>query len=105
MTSGLQVLTLSLTSSIFGIVFERLRQFSLVINMEKCVFAVDSLEFLDHVVSAQGARAIISYVKAVEKKPPPTTIRELQVFLGLGNFYRRFLSGRHVAASDGHLQR
>jgi hypothetical protein len=74
-------------------VFERLRLFGLVINLEKCVFAVDSFEFLGHVVSAQGARPITSYVEAVDQRPPPTTIKELQVFLGLVNFYRRFLPG------------
>jgi transposase InsO family protein len=75
------------------VVFERLRLFGLVINLEKCVFGVDSFEFLGHVVSSQGARPISSYVEAVEKRPPPTTIKELQVFLGLVNFYRRFLPG------------
>jgi hypothetical protein len=74
-------------------VFERLRLFGLVINLEKCVFSVDSFEFLGHIVSAQGARPITSYVEAVERRPPPTTIKELQVFLGLVNFYRRFLPG------------
>jgi hypothetical protein len=74
-------------------VFERLRLFGLVINLEKCVFGVDSFEFLGHVVSSQGGRPISSYVEAVEKRPPPTTIKELQVFLGLVNFYRRFLPG------------
>jgi hypothetical protein len=62
----------------------------LVINLEKCVFAMDSLEFLGHVVSSQGAKLVTSYVEAVEKRPPTATIRELQVFLGLVNFYRRF---------------
>ncbi len=74
-------------------VLERLREFGLVINLEKCVFAVASFEFLGHVVSAQGARPNTSYVEAVEKRPPPSTIKELQVFLGMVNFYRRFLPG------------
>ena len=43
-------------------VFERLREFGLVINLEKCVFAVASFEFLGHVVSAEGAKPITSYV-------------------------------------------
>jgi hypothetical protein len=75
------------------LVFERLREFGLVINREKCVFAVGSLEFLGHQVSAEGARPLCSYVEAVEGSPPPSTIKELQTFLGLINFYRRFLPG------------
>jgi hypothetical protein len=55
----------------FRCVLERLRSFGLVVNLEKCVFAVDSFEFLGHVVSAQGAKPIASYVEAVEKRPPP----------------------------------
>jgi hypothetical protein len=62
------------------LIFERLRQFGLVINLEKCVFAVDSFGFLSHVMLAQGARPITSYMEAVEKRPPPTTIMELKFF-------------------------
>jgi cleavage and polyadenylation specificity factor subunit 1 len=75
------------------LVFQRLRQFGLVINREKCVFGVKEFEFLGHLVSAEGAKPLSSYVEAVEKRPPPTTVKELQVFLGLVNFYRRFLPG------------
>jgi hypothetical protein len=75
------------------LVFARLRQFGLVINREKCTFAVDTFEFLGHQVSAQGAKPLRSYVEAVEKRPPPTTVKELQMFLGLINFYQRFVPG------------
>jgi hypothetical protein len=44
-------------------------------------------------VSGQEARPLTSYVEAVGRRPPPTTIKELQVFMGLTNFYRRFLPG------------
>ncbi len=54
------------------VVFERLRLFGRVINLEKCVFAVDSFEFLGHVVSAQGARPITSYVEGGGKKATTT---------------------------------
>jgi hypothetical protein len=75
------------------LVFARLREFGLVINREKCTFAVDTFEFLGHQVSAQGAKPLCSYVEVVEKRPPPTTVKELQMFLGLINFYRRFMPG------------
>ncbi len=50
-------------------------------------------EFFGHLLSAEGAKPLSSYVEAIEKRPPPTTVKELQVFLGLVNFYRRFLPG------------
>ncbi len=74
-------------------VFTRLRDFGLVINLEKCVFCVQSFEFLGHHVSCQGARPVVSYVEAVDKMEAPTTVKELQIFLGLINFYCRFLAG------------
>jgi hypothetical protein len=77
-------------------VFTRLRDFGLVINLEKCVFCVQSFEFLGHHVSSQGARPVVSYVEAVDKMMAPTTVKELQIFLGLINFYRRFLAGIQV---------
>ncbi len=54
---------------------------------------MDTFEFLGHQVSIQGAKPLSSYVEAVEKRPPPTMVKELQVFLGLVNFYRRFIPG------------
>jgi hypothetical protein len=75
------------------LVLERLRDFRLVINQEKCVFAVDSFVFLSHQVSAESVRPLRTYVEAVEKQPSPTMHKALQiVFLGLINFYRRCLS-------------
>ncbi len=47
-----------------------------------------SFEFLGHLVSGQGAKPLSNYVEAVEKRSPPTTIKELQIFLSLVNFYR-----------------
>jgi hypothetical protein len=71
--------------------FSRLREHGLVINAEKCVFGASSIEFLRHRVDANGARP--TYVEAVVDFPLPTNVKELQAFLGLLNFYRRFLPG------------
>jgi cleavage and polyadenylation specificity factor subunit 1 len=73
--------------------FERLHQHNLVINAEKCVFGVAKVEFLGHEVTAQGARPLKSHVTALQNHPPPTNIQQLQAFLGLVNFYRRFVKG------------
>ncbi len=75
------------------LVFQRLHQFGVIINREKCVFWVKEFEFLGHLVSAKRAKPLSSYIEAVEKRPPSSTIKELQVSLGLVNFYRRFPPG------------
>ena len=75
------------------VLFERLRKFGLVIHLDKCTFHQSEIEFLGHHVSALGARPLSSNVEAVQQFPPPITIKDMQVFLGMVNFYRRFLPG------------
>lgn len=71
--------------------FERLQQFGLVVNAQKCVFGTSELEFLGHHISAQGIRPLPSHVQAVKDFPEPTSLRQLREFLGLVNFSRRFI--------------
>ncbi|BHF61905.1 hypothetical protein SprV_0100488500 [Sparganum proliferum] len=72
-------------------VFDRLDQFGVVINPSKCVLGVPSLDFLGHHVDAQSLRPLSSKVEAIRDFPLPTSKRQLQRFLGMVDFYRRFL--------------
>ncbi|BHF72298.1 hypothetical protein SprV_0401536200 [Sparganum proliferum] len=74
-----------------ALVFDRLDKFGVVINPSKCVLGVPSLEFLGHQVDSEGLRPLPSKVDTVRNFPPPTSKRQLQRFLGMVNFYRRFL--------------
>ncbi|BHF81017.1 hypothetical protein SprV_0702414600 [Sparganum proliferum] len=60
-------------------------------TFQRCVLGVPSLDFLGHHVDAQGLRPLSSKVEAIRDFPPPTSKRQLQRFLGMVNFYRRFL--------------
>ena len=73
------------------LVLERLSDHGILINPAKCVFGADSLEFLGHYVSSEGIRPLDSKVEAVSKFPQPPTLRQLREFLGLVNFYHRFI--------------
>nr|VZI15886.1 unnamed protein product [Spirometra erinaceieuropaei] len=73
------------------LVFDCLDKFGVVINPSKCVLAVPSLEFLGHHVDSEGLRPLPSKFKAIRDFPPPTSKRQLQRFLGMVNFYHRFL--------------
>ena len=64
---------------------------SLSLNVDKCVFGSSSVDFLGHSVSAAGIQPLPSRVAALRDFPKPSTIKELQAFLGLFNFYRRFV--------------
>ena len=72
---------------------EALKKFGLVVNREKCIFGVKQLEFLGHKVLKDGIEPLPEKVRAVNSFQTPTTVKSLQRFLGMVNFYRRFLPG------------
>ena len=72
-------------------VFERLKEFGVIINPSKCEFGVNQLTFLGHHVTAQGIQPLPDKVKAIQHYPQPTSQRKLREFLGLINFYHRFI--------------
>ena len=73
------------------LVFQRLSEYGILINPSKCLFGVDSLEFLGHQVSSQGIHPLADKVHAVAQFPRPPTARKLREFIGLINFYHRFI--------------
>ena len=72
-------------------VLSLLQQNGLIVRQDKCVFAAPVVEFLGHEISGDGIRPLSSKVKAIQDYPTPTTIKELQTFLGMVNYYHRFL--------------
>jgi Reverse transcriptase (RNA-dependent DNA polymerase) len=72
-------------------VLSRLRAAGLQLKGNKCVFAIAVVEFLGHQVTAAGISPLQKRVEAVEKFPLPGTNKQLLSFLGMINFYRRFL--------------
>ncbi len=71
--------------------FQVLQENGLTINPSKCTFAVSSVKFLGHMVDGNGIVPLPRHVQAIQEFPPPADIKQLQQFLGLVNFYRRFL--------------
>jgi hypothetical protein len=72
-------------------VFRRLHAASQVINFEKCTFAVPEVDFPGQRVSASSFAPLPSRVATIKKYPRPATVKQLLAFLGVFNFYRRFL--------------
>jgi Reverse transcriptase (RNA-dependent DNA polymerase) len=64
---------------------------NLLINPAKSSFAQSTATYLGHSISAAGIAPLDSHVTAIKEFPTPTTPKQLQRFLGLLNFYRRFL--------------
>ena len=59
---------------------------------EKCYFFQDAVEYLGHVVDKEGLYATLEKLKAIQEAPAPTNISELTSFLGLINYYGRFIA-------------
>ena len=72
-------------------VFSRLQQYGLVVRPEKCVFGVSEITFLGHLISAVGTSPLPSKVAAVQKFPQPSSVRSLQKYIGMINYYHRFI--------------
>ena len=75
--------------------FERLSEYNLKINALKCEFFKDSLEYLGHKVTPSGISPLPSKVEAIKNFPLPETYRQLRRFIGMLQYYNRFL--RHAA--------
>jgi hypothetical protein len=73
------------------LLFDCLRQYGVIINPTKSVSGVSSLEFLGHSVSTTGITPLESKVHVIRDFPLPQSLTKLREFLGLVNFYRRFI--------------
>ncbi len=70
--------------------FSALAANGLAINLEKCIFAVPTLEFLGHRISAAGSAPTTDHTAKIQNCFPPQDIQQLQCFLGMKNFYKIF---------------
>ena len=73
--------------------FQRLANYGFVINVAKCEFARSHLDFLGHRIDKTGATPLPASVEAMRNFAKPLTTKNLQRFLGMLNFYHRFISG------------
>ncbi|KAK3524539.1 hypothetical protein QTP70_029852 [Hemibagrus guttatus] len=72
-------------------VLSRLQQHHLYVKPEKCEFHQTMITFLGYVTTRQGVAMDLTKVQVVTQWPSPTSVKELQRFLGFANFYRRFI--------------
>ena len=62
-------------------------------NPNKCQFFRKEVKYLGHVVSAEGVATDPDKISAIVNWDTPTTAKELQSFMGLAGYYRRFVPG------------
>ena len=73
------------------LVLIRCEETNLVLNWEKCHFMVQEGIVLGHRISARGIEVDRAKIEAIEKLPPPPSVKGIRSFLGHAEFYRRFI--------------
>jgi hypothetical protein len=70
---------------------QRIEEANFKIQPTKCVFAMDTVEYLGHLVAKEGVKPDPGKIQAVRDylTPPPSTIGDVPAFIGLAGYYRR----------------
>ena len=72
-------------------VLQRLEDHGLRANLKKCAFFQDKIDFCGHTIDKNGLHEHVDKIKAITNIKKPENVTELQAFLGLVNYYRKFL--------------
>lgn len=72
-------------------VLQRLKEAGLYMKAEKCEFHQTEVEYLGMIISVQGIKMDTKKIATITEWPTPTSVRDVQSFLGFANFYRRFI--------------
>jgi len=84
-------------------VLKRLGENDLFIKLEKCKWKVREVEFLGVVIGLKGVEMQKKKVEGVLNWPIPRNVKEVQKFLGLANYYRRFIKNFVRIAAPLHV--
>ncbi|KAK4397717.1 RNA-directed DNA polymerase [Sesamum angolense] len=74
-------------------VLMRLYEHDLYAKVSKCSFAQETIRFLGHIMERGRIRMDPKKVQAIKEWRPPSNVHDLRSFLGLVNYYRRFVKG------------
>ena len=74
-------------------VLQLLRQHNLYANADKCTLFTHEIQYLGHIISNKGISVDPAKTASLQNWPVPSNVTELQSFLGLCNYFRRFIPG------------
>ncbi len=80
-------------------VLSKIRESGLRLKKEKCVFMASSVEYLGHLVDAEGLHPLPEKVRVIQDASDPTNVSELKSFVGLLSYYSRFLPNMSTVLS------
>ena len=73
------------------VILTRLEEARLRLKEKKCSYMLESVEYLGHNISTDGLCPTQEKVHAITDAPPPQNVSQLHAFLGLVNYYGKFL--------------
>lgn len=79
-------------------VLQLLQQHQFCAKLSKCTFVASQLEYLGHIISAQGVATDPDKTQVMRQWPIPTNLTELRGFLGLTGYYRKFVQNYGILA-------
>lgn len=78
---------------------QRMDYHNFKLSKNKCEFMKKKIHYLGHCISARGIETTPEKVQAIMAIPEPTTVQELQSFMGLVNFYAKFIPDLSTVAA------
>lgn len=72
-------------------ILARLRKHGLKLRVDKSTFFCDKVEYLGHIITRKGTTANPKKVECIEQFPTPRQVVEVQRFLGMCNYYRKYV--------------
>ena len=72
-------------------VFKRFRKFKMKLKLAKCEFGRSKIQFLGHIINHEGIRTLPEKTEEISKIKAPRNADEVRTFLGLLNYYHRFI--------------
>lgn len=73
------------------VVLQKLLKAGLTCNLQKCEFICKEVKMLGFIISTEGIRTDPDKIRAIREFPVPKKVKQVRAFLGLCNFYRRFI--------------
>lgn len=74
-------------------IFSRLDRHNIKLNAKKCELLLESVIYLGHIVSPQGISPDPTKVESIKLFPTPKTVKQARSFIGMANFFRKYIKG------------